>query len=140
MMKHFVILICLFLSTMENTGRLEFCNCGHNAPIVGCGSQKAHFLEMECNVVIGLFPDIEFVGEVMEDIRNTMLFVYTDGLNEAENPQQEQFGDDRLLEVMQQHPYSSAHELIDTMTDLVEQHRQGADPNDDLTMLCLRYN
>ena len=74
MMKHFVILICLFLSTMENTGRLEFCNCGHNAPIVGCGSQKAHFLEMECNVVIGLFPDIEFVGEVMEDIRNTMLF------------------------------------------------------------------
>jgi hypothetical protein len=30
--------------------------------------------------------------------------------------------------------------LIDTMTDLVEQHRQGADPNDDLTMLCLRYN
>ena len=69
-----------------------------------------------------------------------MLFVYTDGLNEAENPQQEQFGDDRLLEVMQQYPYSSAHELIDSMTELVEQHRQGADPNDDLTMLCLRYN
>jgi len=133
--------VTMFIGKLDmNTGRLEFCNCGHNAPVVGCGSQKAHFLEMECNVVIGLFPDIEFVGEVMEDIRNTMLFVYTDGLNEAENPQQEQFGDDRLLEVMQQHPYSSAHELIDTMTDLVEQHRQGADPNDDLTMLCLRYN
>lgn len=133
--------VTMFIGKLDmNTGRLEFCNCGHNAPIVGCGSQKAHFLEMECNVVIGLFPDIEFVGEVMEDIRNTMLFVYTDGLNEAENPQQEQFGDDRLLEVMQQHPYTSAHELIDTMTELVEQHRQGADPNDDLTMLCLRYN
>ena len=133
--------VTMFIGKLDmNTGRLEFCNCGHNAPVVGCGSQKAHFLEMENNAVIGLFPDIEFVGEVMEDIRNTMLFVYTDGLNEAENPQQEQFGDDRLLEVMQQHPYSSAHELIDTMTDLVEQHRQGADPNDDLTMLCLRYN
>lgn len=133
--------VTMFIGKLDmNTGRLEFCNCGHNAPVVGCGSQKAHFLEMECNVVIGLFPDIEFVGEVMEDIRNTMLFVYTDGLNEAENPLQEQFGDDRLLEVMQQHPYSSAHELIDTMTELVEQHRQGADPNDDLTMLCLRYS
>jgi serine phosphatase RsbU (regulator of sigma subunit) len=133
--------VTMFIGKLDmNTGRLEFCNCGHNAPIVGCGSQKAHFLEMECNVVIGLFPDIEFVGEVMEDIRNTMLFVYTDGLNEAENPQQEQFGDDRLLEDMQQHPYSSAHELIDSMTELVEQHRQGAAPNDDLTMLCLRYN
>ena len=133
--------VTMFIGKLDmNTGRLEFCNCGHNAPIVGCGSQKAHFLEMENNAVIGLFPDIKFVGEVMEDIRNTMLFVYTDGLNEAENPQQEQFGDDRLLEVMQQHPYTSAHELIDTMTELVEQHRQGADPNDDLTMLCLRYN
>ena len=133
--------VTMFIGKLDmNTGRLEFCNCGHNAPVVGCGSQKAHFLEMENNAVIGLFPDIEFVGEVIEDIRNTMLFVYTDGLNEAENPQQEQFGDDRLLEVMQQHPYTSAHELIDTMTELVEQHRQGADPNDDLTMLCLRYN
>ena len=132
--------VTMFIVKLElKTGRLEFCNCGHNAPVVECGSQKARFLEMESNAVIGLFPDIEFVGEVMEDIRNTMLFVYTDGLNEAENVQQEQFGDDRLLEVMQQHSYTSAHEVIDTMTELVEQHRQGAEPNDDLTMLCLRY-
>ncbi len=132
--------VTMFIGKLElKTGRLEFCNCGHNAPVVECGSQKARFLEMESNAVIGLFPDIEFVGEVMEDIRNTMLFVYTDGLNEAENVQQEQFGDDRLLEVMQQHSYTSAHEVIDTMTELVEQHRQGAEPNDDLTMLCLRY-
>jgi len=54
-----------------------------------------------------------------------------------ENPQLEQFGDNRLLAVMRQQPFTSAHELISTMTRLVDEHRQGAEPNDDLTMLCL---
>ena len=132
--------VTMFIGKLElKTGRLVFCNCGHNAPVVECGSKKAHFLEMENNAVIGIFPGIDFVGETIEDIHNMLLFVYTDGLNEAENVQQEQFGEDRLLEVMQQLPFTSAHDLIDTMTTKVMEHRQGAEPNDDLTMLCLRY-
>ena len=57
----------------------------------------------------------------------------------AENARQEQFGDDHLLEVMRHQPFTTAHELVDTMTVLVEGHRQGSDPNDDLTMFCLQY-
>ena len=130
--------VTMFIGKLElKTGRLSYCNCGHNPPVVACGSREARFLEMESNAVIGLFPNIDFVGEVIDDIRNTMLFVYTDGLNEAENPQLEQFGDNRLLAVMRQQPFTSAHELISTMTRLVDEHRQGAEPNDDLTMLCL---
>lgn len=132
--------VTMFIGRLEmKTGRLTFCNCGHNPPVLDCGSEQAHFLQMENNACIGLFPGIDFVEETIGDVRNQPLFIYTDGLNEAENARQEQFGDDHLLEVMRHQPFTTAHELVDTMTVLVEGHRQGSDPNDDLTMFCLQY-
>ena len=61
----------------------------------------------------------------------------TDGLNEAENPQQEQFGDDRLIEILRHTHFDTAQQVIDTLKAEVETHRNGAEPNDDLTMMCL---
>lgn len=92
---------------------------------------------METNAPIGIVPDIEYAGETIADVKDQPLFVYTDGLNEAENVRQEQFGDEHLLEVIQQRPFTTARELIDTLTAMVEEHRKGAEPNDDLTMFCL---
>jgi serine phosphatase RsbU (regulator of sigma subunit) len=66
------------------------------------------------------------------------LFVYTDGLNEAENRQQEQFSDERLLEIIQQTPFESSEQTIELLRSEVEKHRDGAEPNDDLTMLCVK--
>ena len=130
--------VTLFIGKLEiNTGKLSFCNCGHNPPVMGCGSAQAHFIEMQPNAPIGIFPEMEYVGETIDDIRNQPLFVYTDGLNEAENQQQEQFGDEHLLDILQKSPFSTARQLIEQMTILVEEHRAGAEPNDDLTMLCL---
>lgn len=73
----------------------------------------------------------------LRDCRKLYQFIYTDGLNEAENLELQQFGDDRLLGILQQTPFSSPRHLIDQMTRQVELHRNGAEPNDDLTMLCL---
>jgi serine phosphatase RsbU (regulator of sigma subunit) len=100
--------------------------------------QSADFIEMEPNFPIGIMPEMEFVGEEIEDISNKPFFVYTDGLNEAENRQQEQFSDERLLEILQQTPYESSQHTIEMLKEQVETHRDGADPNDDLTMLCVR--
>jgi serine phosphatase RsbU (regulator of sigma subunit) len=66
------------------------------------------------------------------------LFIYTDGLNEAEDPQQEQFGDDRLIDIIRNTQHDSARQTIDTVRAAVEAHRKGAEPNDDLTMMCVR--
>lgn len=74
----------------------------------------------------------------MTDIRGHRLFVYTDGLNEAENQEQQQFGDDRLQDILRCYPNDTARQLIDRMTAEVEHHRNGAEANDDLTMLCIR--
>ena len=124
---------------MEN-GHLNYCNAGHNPPVIGGGENHGNFLQMESNAPIGLFPGLEYEGEEMESIKGRALFIYTDGLNEAENPEQSQFGDERLLEILRDTHFDSAKQVVETLFAKVEEHRSGADPNDDLTMLCLRVN
>ena len=92
------------------------------------------------NAPIGLFPGLEYEGEQVASIKGRPLFIYTDGLNEAENLQQEQFGDNRLLDFLRNAQFDSAQDVIEAIKADVEQHRNGAEPNDDLTMLCLRID
>ena len=130
--------VTMFIGLLElETGRLDFCNCGHNPPIIV--DATPHFIEMETNAPIGIMPDMSFEGETIDDIRNKPLFIYTDGLNEAENPLRQQLGDERLLDYLCQKPFTTAKALIDGLTDLVNHHRDGAESNDDLTMLCLHF-
>ena len=123
-----------------DTGHLHFCNAGHNPPVIGGGESHGDFLEMESNMPIGLWPDFEYVGEEIDTIKGRALFVYTDGLNEAEDLEQHQFGDDHLLSVLRSTHFDSAQQVIDTLAAQVAEHRNGAEANDDLTMLCLRVN
>ena len=130
--------ITMFVGLVDlNSGRMDYCNAGHNPPVLGVDGDD-HFMEgIETNAPIGLWPNLEYVGESVENIRNKMLLVYTDGLNEAENLQKEQFGEDRLLEILNHRHFNSCKELIDHLDAEVEKHRNGAEPNDDLTMMCL---
>ena len=124
--------VTMFLGVVDiTTGHLQFCNAGHNPPILG-----TEFIEMIPNAPIGLFPGLDYEGEEIADIRDRQLFIYTDGLNEAENNEKDQFGDDHLLDIMATHHFESAKETIEYLKAEVEKHREGAEPNDDLTMLC----
>ena len=111
---------------------MHYCNAGHNPPVL-----NNEFIEMESNAPIGLWEGLEFVGEEIDNVKGKPLFVYTDGLNEAENERQEQFGDNRLLGILRNTPLKSAQQVVDHLIAEVERHRNGAEPNDDLTMLCL---
>lgn len=122
------------------TGHLDFCNAGHNPPVIGGGDSHGDFLDMNANAPIGLWPGLDYEGEEIDSIKGRPLFVYTDGLNEAENMQQERFGDERLLTILRHTHFDSAQQVIDTLRDEVERHRNGAEPNDDLTMMCLRVS
>ena len=119
-----------------DTGKLDFCNCGHNAPVI-----DGEFLNMEySNQPLGLWEDDPFYGETVDDIRGRQLLVYTDGLNEAEDANLQRFGNKRLLEVMAGTSKLNSHQVIDTIKEAVEQHRNGADPNDDITLMCIRLS
>ena len=121
-------------------GHLDFCNCGHNPPIMGGDQKGGSFINVEANAPIGLWPDLTFIGEEINSIKGRPLFVYSDGLNEAENPKQEQLGDEKVLEILRETHFESARQVIERLEQEVAQHRQGAEPNDDLTMFCLKIN
>ena len=124
---------CLNLKTYH----LDFCNCGHNPPAIGASGSKFDFLRMESNFPLGVLPGAEFKGEEIESIHGQTLLLYSDGLNEADNQQLEQFGDNRLLDILRRTHFGTAREVIETLKKEVEAHRNGAEPNDDLSMFCL---
>ena len=128
--------VTMFLGLVNlKTGHLNFCNAGHNPPVF-----DGEFIEMVPNAPIGLWPGLEYEGEEIADISGKLFFVYSDGLNEAENREKEQFSDERLVELLKTTPFESARQTIEMLKEEVEKHRDGAEPNDDLTMLCLRIN
>ena len=127
--------VTMFIGMLHlDTGRLDYCNCGHNAPVI-----DGQFLKMQYdNQPLGLWEDDPFEGETIADIRGKQLLIYTDGLNEAENTQHELLGNARLQELMADAQSLDSHQVIDMLHEAVEEHRAGADPNDDLTLMCLR--
>ena len=131
--------VTMFIGRLHlTTGKLDYCNAGHNPPVLGGGENKGDFLEMIPNAPIGLWPDLEYEGEAIETIKGRALFIYTDGLTEAENLRQKQFGDDHLLDIMRQTHFDTSQQVIDALAVEVGKHRNGAEPNDDLTMMCIR--
>ena len=120
-------------------GRLEYCNAGHNPPIIGNAEGQYTFLEVkEANAPIGLWPDLEFVGEEMDLPNGSMMLLYIDGLNEAENCQQEQYGEERIIQLMTSHASQNMHDIVEALKADTDQFRDGAEQNDDLTMLAFR--
>ena len=131
--------VTMFLGLLDlETGHLDFCNAGHNPPVL-LRDGKPEFIDMIPNAPVGIIPELDFEGEEIEDITDCPLFVYTDGLNEAENRQQEQFSDERILELMETTPFESCQQTIEMLRAEVEKHRDGAEPNDDLTMICVKF-
>ena len=92
------------------------------------------------NAPIGLWPDLEYKGEEIDCVKGRALFIYTDGLTEAEDPGQKQLGDERLLDILRNTHFDTARQVVERLEAEVETHRNGAEPNDDLTMLCLRVS
>ena len=101
----------------------------------------AQFLTMQhSNAPLGLWENEPYEGESIGDIRGRQMLVYTDGLNEAENSALELLGNARLQELMTAMQHLSSREVIDRLREAVEQHRAGAEPNDDLTLMCLKLS
>lgn len=132
-----LMFVTMFIGAIDlETGRLDFCNCGHNPPVILPKGGHPFFLSCKANMSIGILPEAKFEGESVESFMDTPLFLYTDGLNEAENPEHVLFGTDRLLAVLGE-PYTDAETVVKRMQAAISDYVAGADASDDLTMLCL---
>ena len=120
------------------TGRLDYCNCGHNPPALMSDGGTPVFLDCVPNTPLGAFNGWDFQGQVIDDLRGSLLFLYTDGLNEAENVDHVEFGMDRISSVLSGLSTANAVTVVESMQRAVAAHVGKAEQSDDLTMLCLR--
>ncbi len=118
------------------SGRMEFCNCGHNPPVIFSGDNPA-FLECIPNTAIGVCPGMEFKGQEIADFRGRKIFLYTDGLSEAADAEFEEFGEARILSTLTEGAFADARSTVEGMSAAVAAHVGGAEASDDLTMLCI---
>lgn len=121
------------------SGRLEFCNCGHNPPVLVPGESGAAPAFLDCipNTPIGVCTGWQYEGQEIADLRGSTLFLYTDGLNEAEDVNHVEFGMDRITGVLSGLESSDAVAMVESMHRAVSSHVGLAAASDDLTMLCI---
>ena len=125
--------VTMFIGLINlKTGHMEYCNAGHNPPLL-----NGEYMKVESNAPIGLWSEVEFAGEEVDDMHGKTLFVYTDGINEAENIHKEQFGDARLKALLQQ-DWGDARQTSETIHKAVEEFVGDAEPSDDLTKMCIK--
>ena len=130
----FVTFFCGVLD-LQN-GHLRYCNAGHNAPVLVKAEGNAE-LPVVPNLPLGIMPGMNFEEQEADLECGTGLFLYTDGLNEAENPAHGQFGEERMMNLLQ--PGMESRVLIDNVRDAVHAFADGAPQSDDLTMLYIRF-
>ncbi len=133
--------VTLFVGVLDlKTGHLHYCNAGHDVPLlVGAGVGK---LPCKPNVPVGLFAQWKYILQDTYIFANTTIFLYTDGLTEAENAQHQQFKMNRVLDVAKEAREADQLEprqLIDRMSDAVHQFVGEAEQSDDLTMMAIQY-
>ena len=129
----FVTFFCGVLDL--KTGHMDYCNAGHNAPYILTDAIRE--LAVEPNLPLGVLPGINYVEQSVEMKYDDALFLFTDGLNEAENIRHEQFGESGIRAVL--HTRRSAQGQMDAMKAAVAAFVGEAEPSDDLTMLFLHY-
>ena len=129
----FVTLFCGVLDM--KTGHLDYCNAGHNAPLLF--TDHVAPLPVVSNLPLGILADQEFQEESVDLKYDDALFLYTDGVTEAENIHHELFGEERMAAVM--HTRRTAQEHLEAMRAAVTEFVGEAPQSDDITVLFIHY-
>ena len=131
--------VTFFLGVLDlDSGHLWYCNAGHNAP-VRTGPGTTAFLDVVPNLPLGVLPGTQFQEQETDLVEGEGLFLYTDGLTEAEDKEYQLFGEDRMLEDLSRTCGKDAESQVKSMVSSVKSHVRGIDPSDDLTILAIRY-
>ena len=131
------------------TGRLRYCDAGHDAPLVAPLSSphggKLFSLPVTPHLPVGVFEDVIYQKQEIQLLpqgggrEGAVIFLYTDGLTEAMNGDREQFGVQRIEQVLASCSDKEPKEILETMTEAVRGFVGDAEQSDDLTMLIIRY-
>lgn len=131
--------ITLFYSVMDQaTGEMKFCNAGHN-PAILVRADGDYTLLKPSGTVLGIFPELGYEDGTETLAAGDMVVMYSDGVTEAvKYGTEEEFGENRLRELVMRHRERSAEEIIRQVNESLEEWTEGAPPDDDITLLVAR--
>ena len=137
--------VTLFVGIIDlDTGHLTYCNAGHNPPLLISGDgNRIGLLPVDSNVPAGIMEGWAYTPQDTTIDSGTTIFLYTDGLNEAEDVTHGQFGDKRMMETAQAacaDGRPSPRTLVERMVEAVHAFVGEAEQSDDLTMMAIQYN
>jgi len=128
----------MFFGAMDTQGHLEFINAGHPSPFLIRGGQaEAPFTEG--SYPVGLVPEAEYTATCLKLQPGDTLVLFSDGVTEAMDPEDQMFGMNRLSEVLKDKHDVSLEHLQKCVLESVENFVRGARQADDLTLLLVRY-
>ena len=134
--------VTMFIGVLDlPTGRLRYCNAGHDAPLLI--DQDVKTLSVNANLPVGLFGDFIYVQQEIQLPAEATLLLYTDGLTEAMNMQHKQFGLQRIIDTTTnclEQGRTAPAVLMDALHEQAILFAAGAQQSDDLTMLAIHYH
>ena len=130
--------VTLFVGVLDlPTGRMRYANAGHNAPLLL--NERKGKLPSNCNLPLGVLPEQTYTTQDVIIDPGTTIFLYTDGLTEAEDTEHQLFGEQRMIDVAESLKNYAPQEVIGQMEKAVKTFVGTADQSDDLTMLAIHY-
>jgi len=131
--------VSLFYLETNEGGNLEYVNAGHNPPLLyQAASGEIRRLE-RTGMVLGLFDDVDYAQAALTMAPGDCLLLYTDGLTEAINADLEEFGLDRVCEVLLQHIDNPAEEAVAALEAALGEFTSSDDQFDDITLVLMKY-
>ena len=131
--------VTVWLAVIElSTGKGLACNAGHENPCLQRAGRRFGLLEYRHNLIVGGIKRARYQNREFELYPGDCVFVYTDGVPEANDSSENMFGERRLLATLNEHPDASPEELVDAVHKAVNEFTGDAPQYDDTTMLCFR--
>ena len=131
----FVTLFSMIVNTL--TGDFCFCNAGHCPPLI-VREKGLMVLEHLSGPALGVMEGADYLLGSGHLDPGDYLFIYTDGISEAQNEENKFFGEERIRNVLEQRHYNSAKSQVYSILDAIVEFRGQADQSDDMTMLSFR--
>ncbi len=133
--------VTLFLGVLDlTTGELRYTNAGHNPPVIIKGGNRAEMFERAKNIPVALFEEHKYEEFSLILKKGEKIFLYTDGVSEAENSKNELFGEAAIIEVIEANLHKTPKELIRLVEKKVSLHVDDYIQSDDITMMTIEYN
>jgi len=132
----FVTIFCAVLGV--RTGKVEFSSGGHNPPLI-LRAGTSEYMQVPKGFIVGVMEGIKFVKGEYTLAPGDVIFLYTDGVTEAMNPENEFFSEERLKEYLSKLTDRSVEEIVKGVKNEIKLFVRDREQSDDITMLALKF-